>query len=513
LKDSIHPDQRSTFLFIVGRAIFLTHAVSDTTVKEICAFVTPLISNQTQPDEIANGLYLFSCLVKHAESFVFSLLPQTINPVKYCLRSRNEEAVIGALRFIQSILNSYGSDALEFASQVGEVVIRKLSRHKSKEHVITALFQAAIEITKVARVDGLIATIFGVLTAEFDRYTDLAIQYTGSIAKLLDNCQLFDLFQRILNVLQNTHELHTAQYCLQALGKLIRATSSSVNSNLLSPSAELFQSIFSGSLPVLNGIGISDTSSELSPGFLDALSVFTSALICIKSDISDSLAAAVLSLVQQTSYHSFILEVLVDGIVADSVSSNAVQSLLTILPRLILLAGDSTRQSIVFLLSILTRRDSQLITAITEVLPVLLEWWLNSGALPLLRANLASFFLHLGMVHPSVIPEEVIFQSIDIFPPADREETTFMASNLLTLASQSGWPEEGLTRTALAVSRLLTETKVSLRKMRIPEEIYRGLVALFRSLCQKETIAQQVFASTEGMAAKAETLAAILRSG
>jgi hypothetical protein len=282
---------------------------------------------------------------------------------------------------------------------------------------------------------------------------------------------------------------------------------------LLPPALELFHSIFSGALSVLAGKPLTDPSSELPPDFLDATAAFASSLIRHKGAIADSIASSLLPLLDRTIYESLVLDVFVDGIASDALSPPLIQSLLDILPRLIECAHNSTRQTIVFTLSLLSRRDPGIVSSLVPVVPVLLQWWNGSAALPLLRANLAAFFLYLAVVAAETVAPDLVLLALDAFPPADCDEAPFMAGSLLALAGGGSLSDDGLVRVALALSRLLTETKGVRRRMRIPGDTFAALVALFRALCANGAIAQAVFASVEGRAAKAEALAAVLRSG
>jgi hypothetical protein len=321
---------------------------------------------------------------------------------------------------------------------------------------------------------------------------------------------LLDVFNRVMEVVQKSPELDTVQNSLQAFGKLLRVATPAALQQVLPPSTQLFQSVFSGTLPGLGGRPVADASSGFAPDFLDSFAAFTSALIRPRSDFADLVAVAILPLAERVSCQAFVLDVFVEAIDADSISAPVVQSFLDTLPRLIVLAGDSTRQGIAFLLSVLVRRDPAFVESIAPVIPVLLQWWTGSAAAPLLRANLAALFLHLLVIQRESIPPDVVLGVIDTFPPMDREEAAFMANSLLVLLSREGWAREMLSRTAVAVARLLTETKGALRKMKISDETLTELVALFRLLCQDETIAREVFRSVEGRAEKTEVVTAIL---
>jgi hypothetical protein len=457
-------------------------------------------------------LYVFSCLSKHAESFVASVLPEAIGPVEHCLKSRGEEPVIAAARFVSSVLNNYGQEALDFATRIAPALLNKLDRSGNREHLKASLFQAIIETGKILGDRDLIAHIVGLVISDFPRYTDLALQSTCHLAKLVNDSQLIELVNVVIDTIQHTHGQDTAEFCFRALGKLIRAATPISIPHIFPQSAELFQSLISGAIPAFTGKSISDLALDFSPEFLDALSPFVSALISVKTDLADSIATVILPLTARESpvYHAFTLEILIDAISADTVSPAIVQALLDAVPRLISLAGDASQQSISFLLNVLLRRDPHFFESVAPLMQLLLQWWSTSARRPMTHANLASLFLQIAVIQSDALPPDALLESIDAFPPTDRMETAPMAENILALAARGAFGTAAFPRVALALASLFTEPTRSFRKMRLSSETNASLVALFRALCSNAETARVVFATFASMSAKSERLSSLL---
>ena len=502
IKGSVHPSDQGEFLILLA-SVIRNSDVDDSQLREICDFLRPIIENINEPLDASAALWVLCQLIPHDEGTMFPLIQSTVPAIRAGCVLNNEDARVRTLEYLAEVVKNYREQALPLVNEVSNEIAALLRKNRLQERVLVVLLGTACQIARAGG-QAIIPDVMKRIQKCMGNEATMTVAVISwkSMVVILGPEQVLEGFTTVAGICKETEDEDTCAACLATLAKCIRVASDSMLETMLPGAAEICQAFLTGNLPSLRGKQTTDGSSDVPVELLENFDRLTSAVVAYKSPFVEPLCLEMLKLLnrKENVYKNSALGVVIDAIEKETLPDTVTAQVVSILPQLMSDAPSMIRQNLVFMLNVILQKHPDFVAQIQQVWPILIQWWAksqeNREGCSMIISNLASLFFLIEARSKGTVPDEMIAQMLEAFPPVDRTETSSRCTNLLTIVSQS--PSLSLPiriNLAVGIGRLVTLSTKKLSKLSLDPSLLSNLVQLLKSLGQSDPAVHEALAA------------------
>lgn len=523
-KEKIASDDYETYFFTLGHAISCSEQLDDSQVHEILESIQQMITDSSSSISLVSySLYVIGQLINNGEfSEIESFIPSTFDAVQKCLSYENEEIVYNALSYTSEISDSYGETVSEMLNEIWPLIEKLLVSHKCKENVLQLSLVISCDIAVICKKQDAFEQVSIYLDEEYNKeHYETFLKIASRIVKLADEGTYQSLFDKINEIVKNDKDLDEVKLSFRALYKFLKYAPEKLINEAIQKSAEIINMFFEGSLPCLDDMSVLNPEVDVDVDLVDYFSEFLAKFVSYPSQYVESACENALKIAnrEEHEFKNLVIQIFIDAFENGTLPENVSLDLVDNLESFLSTDDECFQQNIVYLLIIFLKKYPANIDHLSKYIPTVSEWWnqsmSNKTRYSLVIANIASLFLRIESLTSS-IPQDLLDQLIDFYPPSDLSETQGMSENIITIFNRNQESKQLSPyfkgKTAIGIAKLLTESSKKLKKINLQSTTKERITDIFRSLCQDQEILQAVMESLSKNEKRQQTISEILQA-
>ena len=477
------PDDMTLFFTLLAIAIKLTPDFDDDNVETILRLLQDIIQKEDLL-AISSSMTIIHALIKFDSELAQQLIPMIMPYIGPCLNFENENVISMTVYFLENCITFFHESAIQMIVPFTSKLIEFITGSPSENIRATSL----ITIARLAKYDednntrNMIAPVLIKSIDEFMDAESTILQISGSksirpIARLLNENQSFQFFNKLVNQIENHISIKIIEECIQSISKLLKV---SQQQRMIETAMKLLVNMINGEVSFLHGLPLIqiDTAIIL---FGKICNLITS-LISLNCPITNQICDFLLQWLKRDSEldKPTAIGALSDAILYDAVSPEICQTIVNTVAEYIPKATHpGLQENIIYLFNICVIKQQQLLPSIMSVLNIFTEWWENainneSGYSDVID-NLCSLFLGLAIAVPE-FPEDALCRVFDKFPRADNMNNSLLCRNVITLLdSRQNIGDKLKYKITISIAKLLMFDKLLLNDMQIDNELLQQM--------------------------------------
>ena len=540
-----------------------SNSISSDVINTVFEFINPFLSEPIQDLDLAsNCLRIVSAIISKEEEQADKLeicLPATtlcfqqIQKLKtrvnkqeylddendqedYLEQNEDDESLCNCLEFLKELSIALHENAVPFISNFIPNILKLIKkRNNNISHLIwDKSMQALCSFIKYSHTTNILKQITkvllrGIKSIDDENELNYYILFVRMVVQFLDNKKKLSFFKRILKISRTCQTDDLLGTCFLCMKKIIKYSTGveELQTHILQKSFSLCSHFISGDLPALGGKQINaendDENGEIFSNLCEDFAEFVSQLVGMSQEIVDEITELFISVAsskQSETYNSILLSVFIGIIEKETYTETSLQRFFEIFPSIIELSSPNyTQQDIIYIINLLLNKLPEIILEKLQQMNLLeriLSWFSftieNKVLYGDLLSNISSLLINLANHHFPGLDISNIKQALCFYPPDDETEALSMSNYLITFIQQNEIDSEMQILISNGLAKILTQNQSKLNKMKITEELFTQLVAIFKQLCSNEDNLQNAIATINGSQAKLAKLQSLLQS-
>lgn len=524
IRSKIFSEDISHYVNLMGVLISQSNDVTDDHIEEIVNYVLPLV-NSGDVNIQCQSLSVFSAIMIQ-QGFIFDEYLEIGNKIvkkAFDSEDTDDDSLKSIMSFFNNLLNEFKDEVICYVESYIESIF-KLMSEKSSDITSDCLHVICTYIGQkraVFHIEEISKYIMNLLKSED---VDKSIEGCNYICLIyrtlfpvqenddLNNLLLFicqELYNIVKHIIKTSDDFDLIDNALIAIRKLIKAGYSGLNRSFYVEDSALFiRSMIEGGVHFIKCEG----SVSVSYPIIESLAELIGKMFKLGTPILVDLLNFLFNWTKVADEIELfsIVGAICDAIEFTDVSKDVPLMILEfIVGNIREFSSVDLIRNISYMFSLLVNKYEESIGVILDHIDVIVSWWrngveINTGYQETL-SNIASLFLTLK-AHNIDISDDIVVMTIDMFPPADLEETSDQAEYILKILSFTQ-SQKIMLSSVFAFSKLISEGNTKITKRKMSQELFDRIVIIFKQICNSnQDIMQQVLSRYERNKKKKELI-------
>lgn len=489
------------FISLICTIIDKTETLDDDIIDTIMAWLETFYTGEKDISIRSAALLLTDALIKKDESLENLLIPPSVATVQEAFASGENDSIRNACIYLQTIASTLKHRSAEiikpFTDNLKSAMIED-NQYKSLALETASIYSGYANDTSLC--DVILPLVSQMIESNDEIDQSAACDSLIYLSRILkENPISFDLYQLVINTLSQEKDQQLLQTAFIAAKSLYKRCINTKREQYMEVTYNYLIQLMSGGVAFLDGCESPFNHPKMNFLIEAIMELFSVFFKSNPGDVTTICMNFIQWLGQADEDTAFpIFSTLTDAFEFGAVNETIPRELCQYLQA----KGESIQnpdlqQNISYFLALLCRKSPESAALANQVMPLIVDWWKrghakNAGYKEALD-NMASFFLSYAVIDPS-LPEELIVGALQQIPPTDLLETEDMVKSALGLLSKKQDSVQILLNTALALSRLFTESQSQLDSRKIPDDVVAQAITILKQLMSIHDIQQVVLA-------------------